>query len=134
MKVEDILAARKDPARMERMKPILDRIPPAWGKWLPEPGWDDLLLEVNEGLAVLDPDYQICQAKEKFGGLRYYITCSDDLYKLEGNDVRDAMYRIIGEAEERSFTICEYCGRPGTTRSGSWIKTLCDEHAREEGS
>jgi len=132
MKVEEILARRKDPARMERMKPILDRIPPAWGKYLPEPGWDDLLLEVNERLAVLDPGYEINQVKEKFGGLRYYITCSDDLYRLEGNDVRDAMYRIIGEAEDRSTTICEYCGQPGKARSLSWIKTLCDEHAGEE--
>jgi hypothetical protein len=119
---------------MERMKPILDRIPPAWGKWLPEPGWDDLLLEVNRELAVLDPGYEINQVKEKFGGLRYYFTCSEELYNTdEGSTVREEMHRIAGEAEEKSATICEYCGRPGKSRSGGWIKTLCDEHAAGEG-
>lgn len=131
MKPEEILAARTDPARLERMKPILDRIPPVWGKFLPEPGWDDLLLEADMKLALHDPGYEIQQVKEKFGGLRFYFTCSDDLYKLDNNDVRDAMYRIVGDAEERSTTICELCGQPGKPRRLSWIKTLCDEHAGE---
>lgn len=113
---------------MDRMKPILDRIPPAWGKWLPGPGWDDLLLEVNERLAVLDPGYEINQAKEKFGSLRFYFTCSEELYQLDRNNIREAMYRIAGEAEEKSATVCEHCGEPGRARTDrSWIKTLCDE-------
>lgn len=46
---------------------MLDRIPDHWGKSLPDPGWDDLLLDLNERLAKLDPGYQIRQVKEKFG-------------------------------------------------------------------
>jgi hypothetical protein len=35
------------------------------------------------------------------------------------------------EAKVESLHTCEVCGQPGTRRYGSWIRTLCDEHARD---
>jgi hypothetical protein len=81
-------------------------------------GWKSLyepLLErcKAEGVAVL-------QVKEKFGGLRFYVSGgSDDLF--------DA----IDEVASKSFTICEQCGAPGELRKRGWSKTLCDRHAQE---
>lgn len=35
----------------------------------------------------------------------------------------------IDEAENKSSTICEICGRQGSLRADlPWMKTLCDEH------
>ena len=130
---EEILRNRNSPERRERMKPVLDRIPEHWGKSLPDPGWDDILLDLDRDLARLDPDYQIHQAKEKWGELRFYIQFSDRLISIEGSETRDAGYQLINAAEEKSGTTCEACGAEGRRRSGGWIKTLCDEHARDEG-
>lgn len=84
------------------------------------PGWkaiiDPLLAQADaEGATVL-------QIKEKFGGLRFYVDGSD---KLE---------EMISQAEADSFKTCELCGKPGVLRStGSWLKTLCDDDARDLG-
>ncbi len=60
------------------------------------------------------------QVKEKFGGLRFYY---------EGGDpVVDGMVRM---AESWAANTCEECGKPGTMRTGGWIRTLCDEHEAE---
>jgi hypothetical protein len=55
------------------------------------------------------------QVKEKFGGLRFYISNGDD-----------AVYAMITLAESMSYKICEDCGNRGMMRKGPWIRTLCD--------
>jgi hypothetical protein len=57
------------------------------------------------------------QIKEKFGGLRFYYKGGDD-----------KVYGMVRMAESWAEHTCEECGKPGTSRSGGWIKTLCDEH------
>jgi hypothetical protein len=57
------------------------------------------------------------QIKEKFGGLRFYY--------MGGDDMIDGMVRM---AESWASHSCEECGSPGTSRSGGWIRTLCDLH------
>ena len=59
----------------------------------------------------------VLQIKEKFGGLRFY--CSG------GNSETAAMIRM---AEAWASKTCEECGDRGKSRSGGWVKTLCDEH------
>lgn len=59
---------------------------------------------------------KINQIKEKFGGLRIYLSKYTE--KLE---------KMIDEAEEKSFHICEYCGKPGKVRGRGWIYTLCED-------
>jgi hypothetical protein len=53
--------------------------------------------------------------KEKFGGLRFYMTCDTD-----------EIFNLIQEAEALSYKTCEVCGKPGEERPSSWIHTLCD--------
>jgi len=62
----------------------------------------------------------VTQIKEKFGGLRFYYN--------GGDDTIDGMVRM---AESWASNACEECGVPGQSRSGGWIKTLCDEHDAE---
>lgn len=40
-------------------------------------GWMPIVLEAHEKFLALDPDYEINQIKEKFGGLRYYVSQSN---------------------------------------------------------
>lgn len=62
----------------------------------------------------------VAQIKEKFGGLRFYY---------DGGD--DRVYGMVRMAESWASHSCETCGAPGTSRSGGWIKTLCDTHEAE---
>lgn len=56
---------------------ILRRIPPRWGRYISvRAGWYPLIIALDEELAAIEPDYGLCQVKEKFGGLRYYLNDS----------------------------------------------------------
>jgi len=54
------------------------------------------------------------QVKEKFGGLRFYMTHGTE-----------EVYALISKAEALSCKTCEECGGPGEKRAGTWIRTLC---------
>lgn len=60
------------------------------------------------------------QIKEKFGGLRFYY---------DGGD--DQIYGMVRMAESWAAKTCEKCGSPGQSRTGGWIRTLCDKHEKE---
>jgi hypothetical protein len=61
------------------------------------------------------------QVKEKFGRLRFYMRAATG-----------SMHDTIARAAEKSFHICEDCGRVGKLRSPrGWMATLCDTHARK---
>lgn len=55
------------------------------------------------------------QVKEKFGGLRFYMSSTND-------EIRD----LVSNVEALSFKTCEDCGSPGTLRQTGWYRTLCD--------
>jgi len=61
------------------------------------------------------PHPRASQVKEKFGGLRFYMTCGTD-----------EIYDLTDKAEALSYKTCEECGKPGEERHGGWIRTLCD--------
>ena len=88
-------------------------------------GWlqivDDLCQDIQAMVDEGDCSQVIAmQVKEKFGGLRFYT---------QGGD--EKIYPLIGKAEDKSYTTCEYCGSPeGKERKGGWIKTLCDACVR----
>jgi hypothetical protein len=82
-------------------------------------GWSALLEQLVNDLFALGWNGEVLQCKEKFGGLRFYTGA-----------VTDEMHDVINRAEYKSYTICEECGAPGVARTGGWIKTLCDEHAK----
>lgn len=66
------------------------------------------------------PQVVVDQVKEKFGTLRFYYT--------GGDDVIDGMVRM---AEAMTGVTCEQCGAPAVTRSGGWVRTLCETHEAE---
>jgi len=55
------------------------------------------------------------QVKEKYGGLRFYMT-------LSNNEIRN----LVTEAEVLSKKTCEFCGAEGSLRRDGWWHTLCD--------
>jgi len=78
-------------------------------------GWHPLLDKI---FAFLPEDVVVLQVKEKFGGLRFYISGGTD-----------EIWDKIDEVEAESYKICEVCGEPGVCESlGGWAQTLCPEH------
>jgi len=61
------------------------------------------------------------QVKEKYGTLRFYYDGGDD--RITG---------MVTLAEAMSDVTCEQCGSPGETRSGGWVRTLCETHYQEK--
>jgi hypothetical protein len=84
-------------------------------------GWHPLIQKLIEDLVELGWNKQVCQVKEKFGGLRFYI-----------NEGSDEIYNRIHQAESESYTTCEKCGTLGELRKDiGWMFTLCDTHYQE---
>jgi hypothetical protein len=81
-------------------------------------GWLGIVQRLIVDLIELGWNKQICQVKEKFGGLRFYT-----------NECSDEMHNRIRLAEDASYLTCEKCGELGELRGGGWMATLCDEHA-----
>lgn len=75
----------------------------------------------NRPLPEEVPQVVATQIKEKFGGLRFYYDGGDDM--VEG---------MVHMAESWAANACETCGKPGKSRKGGWIRTLCDEHEEEQ--
>jgi hypothetical protein len=98
-----------------------------WG--FPGDGWFDLIFELSKKLELmilLLPEEQrkemkASQVKEKFGGLRFYMTLYNEEFEA-----------LIREAQSKSFHICEECGKPGQLIRAGWLYVSCKEHAKEE--
>lgn len=83
---------------------------------------EPMMLEYNTSLIPEDAAFELFvnQVKSKFGGLRFYVSSGTD-----------EMYELINEAEQASYSICEYCGKPGTQETANvWVTTCCPEHSR----
>lgn len=91
-------------------------------------GWFDIIYECSKKICEACKDLseddhpKILQIKEKFGGLRYYISsCPEEMC----DTVRDA----VDFAEKKSYETCETCGEPGTgKKSHGWYYTACEKH------
>lgn len=90
-------------------------------------GWHPLIKELLDKLQNYVNrfpqlvNFRITQIKEKWGGLCVYT-----------NFGTDVINKCIEEYGEKSYTICESCGKPGVLRDDlSWIQTLCDECYKE---
>jgi len=92
-----------------------------------EDGWYDL---INNALFAIQQQYDqleesekedtcIIQIKEKFGGLRLYMS-----------QTTDAMDDIIRTAESTAYKTCEVCGATDNiaTADTRYIRTLCQVH------
>jgi len=80
-------------------------------------GWFDLIDKTLAKIKEKDEEVLVTQIKEKYAELRIYV-----------NEASLEVYDIIHEAEEKSRTVCERCGKHNAeVRSkGGWFKTLCD--------
>ena len=84
-------------------------------------GWNELIQPLSDWIENYNKEHEddpivIEQVKEKFGGLRFYVSYAPD-----------ELSRMIHKAEGDSYGICEVCGSKidvGHTSSG-WIKTIC---------
>jgi len=80
-------------------------------------GWYQLIKDLIVDLIELGWNKEVCQVKEKFGGLRFYI-----------NEGSDEMHARISKAEDLSYQTCEVTGKPGLLRTDiGWWTTLCEE-------
>jgi hypothetical protein len=113
---------------MDTIKEILGRIKTSFGQTIScDKGWYPLIEECHSELKAVDPDYQILQIKEKFGGLRYYFE------SLDASKYKE-MHEIVRKYEAKSFTVCEVTGNGGTLhKKASRVKTLSTQIAAAEG-
>lgn len=123
---------RKDRLRALKMNRALrtgdvSNIARVLSKATPTPEWamkdaQKILSNVHfEPVPEMCPQVVAVQVKEKFGGLRFYY------------DGGDAQVRaMVGMAESMAGRTCEVCGSPGESRTGGWIRTLCDVHAQKD--
>ena len=87
-------------------------------------GWNKLIDELIGELNKLPDEIELLQIKEKFGGLRFYVSGGSE-----------EAHNIISRYENYSYHICEICGEFYTARTRvkqGWYKTLCDTCAGNE--
>jgi len=97
-------------------------------------GWGKIVDDMLNALEEINPTFEICQVKEKFGELRFYYAA------LEQSDWQyEAFQAIIDRAIQRSRKTCQWCGfepsfwywydRPDkefTNSKGYWIRSICN--------
>jgi len=70
------------------------------------------------------------QIKEKYGTLRFYYTHDRRLLRISKKRFKryvDYIDAVVSNAEKKSETICEHCGKKGKRRDDGWIRTLCNK-------
>jgi len=88
-------------------------------------GWFKLVYELVSSIKVNDLKKggwvtKVTQCKEKFGGLRFYVTGTSD-----------KNWSLIRNAEQKSYGVCEATGSEvevGTWNDG-WVQTICHKEA-----
>lgn len=103
-------------------------------------GWFDLLRDLSIKLEkVLEKDAErdpipegeednyiemfAVQVKEKYGTLRFYMSCENE-----------EIAALIRETEALSSEICELCGSHAEMRGNHWYAVRCDKCYEEERS
>jgi len=104
-------------------------------------GWYDLLDKLMENIERVDINKQvkIHQIKEKLGGLRFYTSgtpiiidvLNQGSIEMGKSTDGEKIDEYIHEAENKSYKICEVCGKPGRLcTTGNWLKTVCTDHRK----
>ena len=91
-------------------------------------GWHGILTAMHIELLRICEDYTSLQVKEKFGGLRAYISipCNEGIAKSREAHAIEYRYEAL------SLRICETCGQLGENRPvRGYYMTLCAFHREE---
>jgi DNA-binding XRE family transcriptional regulator len=93
---------------------------PQWYGCVVPDGWRELVERTDELLAFVDPEYKITQVKDKFATMSFYFETTKTGVE------KQIMMAIAADAQNRSASICESCGKYGSYRdSRRWVRTLC---------
>ena len=114
----------------EQINQLKNRIKSPYSPFIDvDEGWYQIVIDCHKELEAIDPDYELCQVKEKFGSLRYYYDPSDLSF-------RDAMDAVVAKYQKMSEQTCEVTGEPGVLMKsiGRWYKTLNPEFAKNHMS
>jgi len=88
----------------------------------PDAKFKQSIAELEKNVAdALEKLPVLAQVKEKFGTMRFYV---------DGGTPE--MHNYIEFAEAMTSRTCEVCGDRGKSRSGGWVRVLCDKHSREQ--
>lgn len=112
----------------KQIEKLKQKIVPGYRKSIDvDEGWYQLVVDCDKELTGVDPNYQIYQVKEKFGGLRYYTRPSN----LDDKHTLMRIGDIISKYEDIAWTTCSATGAPGVLMKsiGGWRKTLNPEYA-----
>lgn len=84
-------------------------------------GWLELIKNLIQELIAAGWNKEICQVKEKFAGLRFYI-----------NESSEKINKIILKYKMLSYQTCEVCGSTEnvTQTKGRWIVSVCEKHIK----
>lgn len=102
------------------------------------PGWYNILHELSIKIERILNEYaeihkviegeesEYCemyavQVKEKYGTLRFYMSCETD-----------EISNLIHEYEALSSQTCESCGAPAKMRGKTWMEVKCDKCYQEK--
>ena len=113
-----------------KIEKIRDKILPSFGKYISvDEGWYQIVVDCDDELSVLDPDYKVVQIKQKFGILRYYFQPSVPANK----DLTDAMHAVVRKYLIESSKTCEATGKPGVLMSSplGYLRTLNPKYAKK---
>jgi hypothetical protein len=86
---------------------------------------EKLILKIKDENPTVDEKYlpTASQVKEKFGGLRFYMSTETD-----------EMSEAIRKAENKSYTTCEMCGKVGILTPTRWLTVSCRDHWPKEST
>jgi len=117
-KILEIVLVKKYPKIFKDYGGDMRKTCMAWGLACGR-GWFLLLDELCSKLKGHDVTAR--QVKEKFGGLRFYLSGDDKAHD------------IVSEYESKSTETCENCGEPAKVESDhGWLKTICSS-CKEKG-
>lgn len=117
---------------MKKLNDLINIYPKAFeGDWYGfecKDGWYDIIEPVIKAIhehnsSITNPQEREIypeQVKEKYGTLRFYT-----------NYVTAEIDRLVNEAENKSVTTCERCGKKGELICARWLYTACPEHMKE---
>lgn len=92
-------------------------------------GWLTVLVDLNEKLERISPNYQLLQVNAVDGRMRIFAKYESTGNNVDNSAAKDEFYSLIYEAESRTRNMCEVCGSHGSPRLiGYFVMTRCVEH------